>query len=245
MSENTYVKKSSYKNKLKENLDALSKADHYLRFQFDHIKPFIGKRILEIGAGVGNVSKQLLCLPHEEIILVEKEACFVRQLENVFGSKVTVLNINLKSIKNHTTYFASRNIDTIIAINVVEHIKDDLTCLRALSTILKGGGRIILIVPAFNYLFTKLDKNYGHFRRYTKSTLNDYANQLHLTLMKNVYLDIFGWFGWMTFAKILRFNYIPNSSIAVFNHLTPVFKKIENMSPHIPFGLSLLGVFQK
>ncbi len=232
---------------VQRDLAVLSTADNYLKFQFEKIKPFFGKRIIEFGAGTGNLSRRIIKEKPEFLGLIEKEKTFCRELNKHFSgnNKVEILNFNLENIAHNYNLLKSKKIDTIIAVNVLEHIKNDLKCLTVSSRLIKERGKIIFIVPAGKLLYSELDKNYGHFRRYSKAMLKNYAQELNLSLIKNEYFNIFGWAGWLIFAKMLKVQKIHHTSLSLFNKLLPLLDKVESIIPKVPFGLSLIGVFKK
>jgi len=233
------------KELIERDLGILSESENYLQYQFEKIESFVGRRILEIGSGIGNHTKRLLNRRPELLIALEKELIFCQEIEKQLGPEVEVLTVDLNDISAHEGSLRSKKIDTIIALNVLEHVKEDLACLRILSNVIVPGGRIIIIVPAFAAIYSKLDKEYGHYRRYSKKIFKKYADELGMELKINSYFNIIGWFGWFIAAKIGRTAKINRKMMGLFDKLTPLLNAIEKVFPAMPFGLSLLGVFEK
>jgi len=227
------------------DLNILAQADNYLSLQIQTIKPFLGKRLLELGAGIGNHTRYFVKNNFNLIITNEFNKEFCTILKNTFGNKIEVFNIDLNNIEDKSDYLKSKNIDTIVAINVLEHIDKDAHCLKVLSDILATNGRIVLIVPASKILYSRIDKEYGHFRRYNKTDFIKYASMLNLDIEKVSYFNIIGWIGWFITAKVFKAVKIEGLGLKYFNRLLPYICKIESILPVIPCGLSLLVVLRK
>jgi len=128
------------------------------------IEPYLGQRILEIGAGIGNISRQL---PKRELLTVSDiDETYLRLLEDAFrGNELTqVIRLDLGSDEDSAR--VSERYDTIVCLNVLEHIRDDESALRRMRTLLAPKGRLVLLVPQYPALYGAYDRELGHFRRY-------------------------------------------------------------------------------
>ncbi|MBF0319988.1 MAG: class I SAM-dependent methyltransferase [Nitrospirae bacterium] len=230
---------------LMRDMGILARSDNYLSMQFRKIDKYIGKRVLEIGSGIGNHTKNIIGKKPEILIALEKEVSFCQFLKNNFGDDIELLNCDLDTISQYADSLTKKRIDTVIALNVIEHINQDLACLKILSEIIVHNGRIILIVPASKVLFSRLDKAYGHYRRYTQETFIEYAKVLNLELIENTYFNMIGWFGWLIFAKIGKAIRISYKGMSMFDRFLPILSFLEDKIHKPPFGLSLLAVFGK
>lgn len=231
---------------IERDLEILSRARHYLSFQFEKIRPYIGSRIIEIGSGTGNHTGKIISSFSPEIFIsIEKDRVFCNLLADTYGSRITILNADLTRLPDYKSDIYPKQIDTIIAINVIEHIKEDFNCLKQLREILCPGGNIILIVPALNILYSKLDKMYGHHRRYTKKMFQDYSEKLNLELLENSYFNFIGVFPWLIFNKLGQARNLNRKGMEFFDRVLPFSLKIEQKFNKVPLGLSLLGVFKK
>lgn len=233
------------KELIERDLGILSESENYLQYQFEKIEPFIGRRILEIGSGIGNHTKRLLSRRPELLIALEKELVFCQEIEKQLGTDVEVLNVDLGDISAYEDRLRNKKIETVIALNVLEHVENDFECLKKLSNIIMPGGRIILIVPAFTTIYSRLDKYYGHYRRYNRKMFKKYADELRMELKINSYFNMLGWFGWFIAAKIGKTGKINKKLMGLFDKLIPLLNAIEKVFPSMPFGLSLLGVLGK
>jgi SAM-dependent methyltransferase len=157
-----------------ETLDVISEADNFNRWMYQTIKPHCSGNILEVGSGIGNIS-QFFLADNQEISLSDLSTDYFRILENKFSSYP-----NLKSL--FTLDFAEKELetkypqligkfDTVFALNVLEHVPDHEQSIRNCYKLLKPGGKLVILVPAFQSLFNQFDVALEHQRRYTPQTL--------------------------------------------------------------------------
>ena len=155
-------------------------------------------------------------------------------------AKIDVQKISeVKTVKN-------KNLDTIIGINVLEHIKDDVVALKHLSLLLNPGGKIILFVPAFPLLFGDWDEMIGHFRRYTKMKLEQKLKASGFIPIESFYFNSLGFLGW-GLNKLLRKtpqNDVVKLQAQIFDkYLVPPLSKLENIfRPPIGQSLFMFGL---
>lgn len=221
-------------------LISMGHIDFYNRYLWRFIKPFTGYRILEVGSGIGNMSK-FLFRNSEILYLTDIEDKYLLRLNNLYGHypNVRILKYN---IEQKTPGDLDR-IDTIVCLNVLEHIKDDEKALFEFYKILKPGGRLILLVPAHQVLYGSMDRALCHYRRYSKSEL---INKLHdggFKIEKSRFLNLPGTIGWFINSRILKRKTIPDLQIR-FLHLLRPWLFFEQYID-IPFGLSIFIVAKK
>ncbi|HOK41221.1 MAG TPA: class I SAM-dependent methyltransferase [bacterium] len=202
-----------------EKLNQLKDVNEWL---YEVIKPFIKKRILEIGCGLGGFLKILNEKNYYEFIAgTEIENSYFEKLNNQKKIKIINHNILTDSLEELINY----QFDTVICLNVLEHIENDKEAFNRICEIPISKGYIIILVPAFKFLFNKLDSNAGHFRRYSKKDFIYLCSQnKNIEIKKIFYFNFFGIFGWFINGKILKKNYLSNHLLDVFNFLVPVFK---------------------
>jgi len=184
------------------DLEVMMHARNYRQWIVNKVKPFIGNRILEIGSGIGNNIEYLL---DRELVVgidshseCEKYLCRRFKKSNIFAFTMDIANT--KDI----TRLSEFKFDTILCFNVLEHIEDELIGLQNMKEILVSNGSIILIVPAFNFLYGGIDKAVGHKRRYTKKSLLKITNLLDMKIQTLNFMNFFGIFGWFFNNKILN-----------------------------------------
>ena len=230
---------------IKSDLELLNKSVNYRKWLFQIIKPFLGERILEAGSGIGNYTEKML--GKESIWATDIDPLYFNHLRNRFKKNPEV-NTMILDISNVTPdvikFFLTEKIDTIVVLNVLEHIEKDMETVRNLQQCLPASGRIILVVPALQRLLSPLDKAYGHFRRYSKKDIRKIADNVEMELEECKYFNFIGIFGWLYFAMIKKKVNLPTLQTRVFDYVVPFVSMIENIiRPRI--GLSLLAVLQK
>lgn len=227
---------------LKTSLDDLSHVHKYNEMIYEGIRPFLGKRILEVGAGIGNISALLNTSDKELLMLTDYKDEFVFKLNNKFShdSRIKVIKFDISSEVNIDTPCA---IDSIVCVNVLEHIKDDVAALVNCKNLLIPGGKIILFVPALQILYGSLDESFGHYRRYNKKELNKKLTQAGFNVVSSRYFNMIGVLGWLLSAKILKRGLIPTSHLKLFELITFIVRLEKYIHP--PFGLSILAVGEK
>jgi hypothetical protein len=131
-----------------------------------------------------------------------------------------------------------------VLLNVLEHIDDDLGTVQRIASILPPRGRIALLAPAFPSLYGPIDRNLGHYRRYSRVGIRHLAQAAGLEIRKLRYVNALGFFGWWTNAHLLRRTAQSESQIHLFDRLVPMVSRLESIVPP-PFGQSLFAVLEK
>jgi len=224
---------------------------NYCLWQYQLISEYIGKDILEIGAGSGRLSEIIVARnQYDSYVSIEPSDKFFSELSNDTAIKGRVSVFKMTSKELDKKYYNS--FDTMLLIHVLEHIEDDLTTLEGLKPFLKKSGKLIIMVPSYNFLFSDLDRRIGHYRRYNKKMLKDMANLLDLNIYKMQYTNVLGIFGWFWFCKVRKCNFNDTSKkneivkgFRFFDkYLLPFVTKIEN-NFNLPLGLNLTCVLTK
>jgi hypothetical protein len=130
-------------------------------------------------------------------------------------------------------------------LNVLEHVRSDDAAILGMASVLPSGGRIVLIVPAFPALFGPIDRNLGHCRRYTRTSVARLAGESGLLVKKLRYMNVAGFFGWWINAHIFKREEQSEGQIDFFDRwVVPVASRVEAMIPP-PFGQSIFAVLEK
>jgi SAM-dependent methyltransferase len=215
---------------------------HYNENIINTFKPYIGKRVLDVGCSIGNLSQHLV--NSELLVGLDIDDKVLKFYNNRFKkhNNVKTFKEDISSeycIKKLSKY----KFDTILCSNVLEHIQYDENALFNMWKILQDGGHLLLLVPAHKWLYGSLDKEDGHYRRYKKiellMSMNSYF-EIEYVRRKN----LVGLFGWLLNSKILRKKIIPTEQMDFFDEFVPILSKIENKI-RIPCGLSLIVVGRK
>jgi len=166
-------------------LDSFDKASIWRKYVFWNIKDFIKGLTLEVGAGIGSFTSNYKSLA-TKITLSEVDADNLDFIKKKF--KKDNFNFTSDYTKNIST-----NFDTIMYLNVLEHIKEDDTEILDAFEKLNPNGCLIILVPAHNKLYSKFDKAVGHFKRYDINFFKNIKLQKS-KLVKLCYLDSAGYF---------------------------------------------------
>jgi SAM-dependent methyltransferase len=223
-----------------ETLERMGTADAYNRWMYDRLARWIGRHIIEIGSGVGNMSQfftgrdRLMVTDHEPVY-----RAFLRdRFRDVPG--VTVADWTLPDIP---PALLGERFDTAVCLNVLEHIADDRGSLAAIRRMLAPGGRLVLLVPAIPAIYGTLDVKLGHERRYTPSLLRERYAEAGFRMLRLEYFNLAGIVGWWFAGRVLKRDLIPERSLAVFNALVPLFR-LERLLPW-RLGQSLIAIGEK
>jgi len=225
-----------------QNLDRMAKTVNYNNWIYKIIKPFIGKRILEIGCGIGNMTK--FFLDYEAIVAIDNSAECIEIMKSKFSHYKNLRIVNHDISNEGFGELREFNFDTVVCINVLEHIKDDLQALRHCYQLLKERGRLILFVPALKILYGTVDRADSHYRRYTRIELTKKLREAGFVIKKASYANFFGIFPWVLHSKILKRSLHPPRQMVFFDKFVPFFAFWEKLFLP-PIGLSLLFVCRK
>ena len=224
-----------------QTLQRMKKLRRYNEWVFSKFRPFLGRRVLEIGSGVGNITKFLL--DRELIIVTDVEPKYLALLKNTFGKYKKFIIDRLDISRPEMERYRSHHIDSVICFNVLEHIEQDEEPLKNIFDLLEPNGRLLLLVPSHPWLYGSLDRHLGHHRRYGKRELK---NKLEAMGFKVIFLEYFnraGTLGWFLNSQILRRKRLPSFQLRMYNFLVPLLK-LEKFFP-LPFGTSLIVVAEK
>ncbi len=231
--ENTYIG---------NELDLFKNATNWKNYFSKKIKPYIKGDILEVGAGIGTNTKYLIHdnVNIKSITCLEPDAILCEEM------KLNHLNdkIDAKEILNGTIEDVNKQFDTIIYIDVLEHIEKSKEEIELIKKRLNTDGQLIILVPAFNFLFSEFDSKIGHFRRYDKHILKNEVNNT-LKLQKTFYLDSLGVIASLVNKYILKKGTPSPANIYFWDKKIIPFSKFLDIISFNTFGKSLIGIYQK
>jgi 2-polyprenyl-3-methyl-5-hydroxy-6-metoxy-1,4-benzoquinol methylase len=220
----------------------LEGADAYNRWIFERIQPFLKGKILEVGCGIGNLTGLLL---HQgEVMTTDVKADYLNIVREKYRGHPNLTGTLIWDIRSVPPDGLRYPFDVIVCSNVLEHIEDDMTVLKHFHRLLSETGRLILLVPALTWLFNQLDKDLGHFRRYSKKNLVMKIEQSHFRILDLTYFNLFGMLGWFFNGSILRRRMLPTNQVKLFNRLVPLFRSLEKITSNW-IGQSLIVVGEK
>ena len=221
-------------------LERMAAAPRYNRWMFDRLRPWVGRRVLEIGAGIGNMSAFLVDQPRvERVVLTDTEPYYLGRLRERFAGRpdVSVTELRLPAV---SAGLVAERLDTVVCLNVLEHIASDRASLRAMHDLLVPGGRLVLLVPSLRALYGTLDEALGHFRRYVPAELSEKVRAAGFRLRHLEYFNLAGVPGWWIAGRVLRRRLIPTGALRWYEALVPVFR-LERLLPW-RIGQSLIAI---
>jgi hypothetical protein len=231
------------KSYIGKELTIFAHALNWKHYYTSIIRPFFGKRVAEVGAGIGattltvcnGTQEEWICLEPDPILRTEVDRLIAEgklpaccRTQGGFVSDIPLVN----------------RIDTFLYIDVLEHIQDDRAELEAAATRLSPGGRLIVLSPAFNFLYSPFDHSIGHYRRYDKKMFHGLTPQ-GCKLEKMIYLDSVGIAASLVNRLILS-QAMPTVNQILFwdRRIIPVTKWFDRLIGY-RFGRSLLGIWEK
>jgi SAM-dependent methyltransferase len=219
-------------------MQALSLADNYRAALLREFSKFLRGSVLEVGAGIGQITEALLKVPGiSRLVSVEPHPGFYRELLKKFPGH-TVVEGTIDNLKEDDHW------DTIVSINVLEHIEWDQVELKKYHRqLLKNSGTLCLFVPARQEIYGQLDKDFGHFRRYTRPELRQKLLDAGFEILRLRYYNIAGYFAWGLMIHLLGRRHFNPDSIRFFDRF--IFPPVHGFESHVcpPFiGQSLLAL---
>jgi ubiquinone/menaquinone biosynthesis C-methylase UbiE len=218
-------------------------AVRYFEWQRDMSLPELGNRVLEIGCGVGNFTQHLV--DRDRVIGIDVEQGCIDQHRQRFSNQQHISSFLSDILDPQFLRFENEKMNSIVCLNVLEHISDDYTALRHMHSVLPKGGRAVLIVPAFESLYGPIDELLGHYRRYSKTSMAAVAERAGFRCRKLHYFNTVGFFGWYANSHIFKKTEQSESQIRFFDsYVVPVMSKVEAVV-RPPFGQSVFTVLER
>ncbi|MDA9774111.1 class I SAM-dependent methyltransferase [Saprospiraceae bacterium] len=226
-----------------ENLEAITEADKFNEWMYDTISSHCTGKILEVGSGIGNIS-QFFIRDNADITLTDIRDNYLEALSDRFPTtlqeKIDLVHPDFEDLyAGHLGQY-----DSIFALNVVEHIKDDKTAMSNIKKLLKKKGKVVILVPAFQTLYNVLDKELYHYRRYTSKSLNNIFQVNDIKILKTHFFNAMGIPAWFIAGKLQGEKTIKKSKMRFYNMMVPVFKVFDFPMKKIA-GLSVICIGEK
>jgi 2-polyprenyl-3-methyl-5-hydroxy-6-metoxy-1,4-benzoquinol methylase len=219
-------------------LDVLAdSAPNYMRWIADMIEPYLGQKVLDLGAGIGAITARYAA--GREVVACDRSDTCVAAMRRRFEAapNATVIQGDLTELSDLDECFES-----VVMLNVLEHIEDDVGLLGSLRALLQPGGRIVIYVPALNALYGKMDRKLGHYRRYSKWRFKEIAAEAGLEIVDLRYVNALAIPAWLAFSRS-NTDRTYGPSLSIWDRTgVPVSRAIEERV-RLPFGLNMLAVF--
>ena len=225
-----------------DDLETMSEARRYQAHIFNLLRPHIGSRVLEVGCGIGTMSRRIVEVAERLVCIEPNVNCAARAREVLEGDpRITLRLCHLEECNR--AELAQQRFDTIVCANVLEHIEDDIPALQLFRDLVAPtGGRVLIFVPAVQAAYGPLDAALGHHRRYSKRSLRSAFSAAGLEEVTMRYTNPIGLLGWMYNAHISRNTEHTAEQLRLFERfVAPWALPLERIAPP-PIGLSLFAV---
>jgi len=221
----------------------MSKAVNYFAWQGRLVKPELGRRVVEVGCGIGNFTGMLL--DRDAVISIDIEPECVARLKDRYPNRANLQAFVCDAGSAELESLAVFRPDTCVCLNALEHIAEEEKALQGMASILNPGGVIVLLLPAFQALYGPIDRNLSHYRRYSRDLIVAMALLAGMRIKKLHYVNFAGFFGWWINSHIFRREEQSERQIRIFDrYLVPALSRLESwVKP--PFGQSLFVVLEK
>jgi len=222
-------------------LSRLARAPRFNAWMADVIRPFLGARLLEIGSGTGNLTRRLV--PRDVYVASDVNPLYLHTLENLTSDR-PYLSARFTDVTDLASFpKVDGGFDSVVCLNVVEHVDDDIGALRNIAASLAENGRAIILVPQGPWNFGSLDEVLGHKRRYTEETLRRAAREAGLEVTRMISFNRVSSLPWWVNGKLMRRRSFGLFQMKMVNLLTPVFRLVDPWLPLPP--LSLIAIMQR
>jgi SAM-dependent methyltransferase len=222
-----------------ETLRRMEEASNYNRWLLARAMPYLGRRVLDVGAGLGTFTEQVA--DGRSIVALEPDPAFVPSLRSRFAGRT---NVEVAAAQLEELAASSPDaFDSIVCFNVLEHIADDAEALAGLIGLLRPGGVLLALVPAHPFAYGSIDAVLGHERRYGKRQLATLLEQAGFRIERLSHVNPVGIAGWFVAGRIARSRQIPAGPLRVFDRCIPLLAALDRL--HLPVGLSLWAVARR
>lgn len=241
--------KDSMDNILKSSGLVLVRSSNYNIWQYEQFRKYVGDRVLEIGCGLGNMT-QYLIQDAKYLLSVDTRHEAVEFTKQRLANLTENMNFNVECLdlfnEGLNRYFG---FDTIVLSNVLEHIKDDLDAMRKCHDMLSPtSGKLLLIVPAHQFLYGTLDKESGHWRRYSKNDIIKLANESNFKVIDLYPFNFIGALGWYVNYCLLRRKNTNNDEsslqVSLYDKLLVKPSKYIESKIRPPIGISYIAILE-
>jgi SAM-dependent methyltransferase len=222
-------------------LQAMRTAENYYRWIVGRFTPYLSGTVVEVGAGLGTFSKRVLELSSvAQLIAIEPDRSAYQTLLATFTG-----NPRFEARLGYLEEQRLPAADSLIAVNVLEHVHNDRAFLGNTARVVRPGGYLLVFTPAVPAIFGSLDSSFGHHRRYTRSSLTERISGAGWKILTIRYSNLPGILAWFLLGRIFNSATVQTWQIRAYDRLViPWLSRIEGViSP--PLGQSLLAIAQR
>ena len=214
-------------------------APRYRQWEYDLVSPYLGRSVLEVGSGMGHFSEKLAASGRERLVLSDTDEYCLERLRQRYATRP---DIDVVTVALPGRVDIGEPVESVVAMNVLEHIEDDVQALRDLAAVLTPGGRLVLWVPAYMQLYGDFDRKIGHVRRYTPRTIAATVEQAALRVREVRPVNLLGGLAWWLAVRRGGADRPDARLVWLYdNVVVPVGRRVEK-AVRPPFGQSVLCV---
>jgi len=230
-----------YKSSGPETLDALAAAPRFNRWMAETIQPYVGDSVMEIGAGIGNLTRFLIPR-RKRYVATDIDPEHLAHLSGRYHHRPNVEICFTDLAKAACFEKFSLQMDSVVCLNVLEHIEDDMAGLRNIHSVLRPGGRAIILVPHGQEIFGTLDKALGHYRRYSELELREKMERAGLPASTVIRFNRISRPAWYVSGRILKRTALGVRQMRWFDRFVWLWRRIDSKLPWRSTSLIGIGV---
>lgn len=217
-------------------------APRYRRWQIDTVRPYCGRSVLEVGPGMGHFAAELDALGLDRLVLADMEPYVLERLRRTYAGRD---DVDVVELKLPGRVDIGEPVETIVAMNVIEHIEDEVAAMRDLAAALTPGGRLIIWVPGYAALYGDFDRKVGHVRRHTPATLRTVVERAGLQVSVCRPINLLGGIGWWLAVRRGGVGYPKPWLVWLYDRVgIPVSRLLERIV-RPPFGQTVFCIATK
>jgi glycosyltransferase involved in cell wall biosynthesis len=223
-------------------LDALSDTHRFNGWMAETVRPYVGARVLEVGAGIGNLTRQF-SRGRERYTATDLDEEHLARLQVRFRGRpnLTFGHVDLAAAADFSHY--QQQFDTVVCLNVLEHVGDAMAGLRNIYSALQPGGRAIVLVPQDQSIYGTLDTVLGHYKRYSEEDLRARMEEAGFRVERVLHFNHITRPGWYVNGRILRRTSFGKIQLRIFDALVPLWRVIDGWLPWP--SVSIIGIGQR
>ena len=211
-------------------LDSLAGTQRFNKWMADVVRPWLGTRVLELGAGIGNMT-QHLARGRKAYVASDIDAEHMARLRVRFRGRPN-LEIRKCDLCDAADFQPLLGVfDSVVCLNVVEHVEDDLGALRNIFSVLRPGGRAIILVPQDQKAYGTLDEVLGHYRRYSEVQLRTRMQKAGFEVETVLHFNRVTRPGWRFNGQVLKRKSFSRFQLRIFDWLVPLWRRIDRFFP--------------
>lgn len=231
-----------------KNLEIVASRQRFNNWMYGQIASNLDGDILEVGSGLGVFSERIIDnIMHSEktLTLTDSSIAYINDLrkrfvkqENIFFHK---LDLDCEDDYEAVGYY---RFDTIMVLNVIEHVRNDEYAFRQFHRMLRRNGMLIALVPSYKSLYNVIDRSIGHHRRYSKKEIRLMAENCSFLVQGIHYFNLAGILGWYLNGNVLRKADLSTHAFAIYDRLVPIWKCLDKLTLQ-RIGLSMICYLKK